>query len=347
MTAARRAFAEGLVAALAGYTLAAGLEAAVIRSLQPTEWELAWISDVALATAFGVAVSLWRHLLTTRTELAGRERAELVLETQLSVAADIQRRLLPDLPPPTSGLECAADLRSAGKIGGDFYDFLERDPGVWVIFVGDVSGKGIPAAMALGSLRSTFRALARQRLPPAEIAAQLSTAFLQEWAGTPYVTCIVLTFDLPAHTLTYTNAGHPEGLLSGRSGVRRLDQGGPPVGVFADVRFEQETLLIHPGDTCVLMTDGVTEAIDTPRQLENLLDAGETLAASPTELCQRVMAQALDHHGPSDDSTWDDDRTVVVVRCAHGAPRGAHIASFRQWASSGARHDGRRSTMEP
>lgn len=346
MTAARRAFAEGLVAALAGYTLAVGLEATVIRSLQPTEWELAWISDVALAAAFGVAVSLWRHLLTTRTELAGRERAELVLETQLSVAADIQRRLLPALPPSTSGLECAADLRSAGKIGGDFYDFLERDPGVWVVFVGDVSGKGIPAAMALGSLRSTFRALARQRLPPAEIAAQLSTLFLQEWDGVPYVTCLVVTFDLPAHTLTYTNAGHPCGLLTGRGGVRRLDLGGPPVGVFADAHFEQETLLIHPGDTYVLMTDGVTEAVATPQDLENLLDAADVPEVSAAELCQQVMAQSLDGHGLPEDSTSDDDRTVVVVRCAH-APRATHVSSFVRWASSSARHDGRGGTMEP
>jgi hypothetical protein len=143
----RRALAEGMAAALAGYVLAAALEASVIGWLQPTEWELAWISDLALA-------------------------------------ADIQHRLLPQVPPSSSGCEWAAALRPAGQVGGDFYDFVETDPGVWTVLVADVSGKGIPAAMALGSLRSTFRALSRQRLGPAEPVAQLSQTFLQDWQGT-------------------------------------------------------------------------------------------------------------------------------------------------------------------
>ena len=121
----RRALVESAAAALCSYVLAAALEAGVIRWLQPTEWELAWVSDLVLAVALGVAVYLWRHLLATRRALAQRERAEIVLQTQLSLAAEIQRRLLPPLPPATNGCEWAAALRPAGKIGGDFYDFVE------------------------------------------------------------------------------------------------------------------------------------------------------------------------------------------------------------------------------
>ena len=79
--------------------------------------------------ALGVAVYLWRHLLASRHALAHRERAEIVLQTQLTLAAEIQRRLLPPLPPAMNGCEWAAALRSAGKIGGDFYDFVETGPG--------------------------------------------------------------------------------------------------------------------------------------------------------------------------------------------------------------------------
>jgi serine phosphatase RsbU (regulator of sigma subunit) len=313
MTAARRALAQGVAAALGGYVLAASLEAFVIRFLRPTEWELAWISDVALAVALGVAVYLWRHLLTTRTELAERERAELVVQAQLSLAADIQRRLLPALPPPASGLQCAAALRSAGKIGGDFYDFIETDPGIWLVFVGDVSGKGIPAAMALGTLRSTFRALARQHLEPAAIAAQLSAAFMQDWGGAPYVTCIVLEFDLAAGTVTYTNAGHPRGLLIGSDGVAHLDRGGPPIGLIPNVRFDQQTVRTYPGDVYLLVTDGVTEAMDETATLDELVGAREVASLPPAQLCELVMTRALNGHGPADDPYWDDDRTVVVV----------------------------------
>jgi serine phosphatase RsbU (regulator of sigma subunit) len=314
----RRALAESVTAAAGGYLLAAALEAIVIGWLQPTQWELAWVSDLALAAALGIAVYLWRRLLATRHELVQRERTEIVLQTQLSVAAEIQRRLLPPLPPARNGCEWAAALRPAGKIGGDFYDFVQADSDNWLALVADVSGKGIPAAMALGSLRSTFRALARQRLAPAEIVTHLSAAFLQDWQGMPYVTCIVAAFDLRAHTLTYSNAGHPPGILVGPSGVRHLSWGGPPAGLLRDVEFHQEILRLNAGDTCLLVSDGVTEALEGV-PLENRLEAATVPGASASQVCEGVMAQALQGDGPAGDPTWDDDRTVVVVtvRDAH------------------------------
>ena len=308
----RRALAESAAVALGGYVLAAALEALVIRWLQPTEWELAWISDLALATALGVAVYLWRHLLATRHALAERERAEIVVQTQLSLAADIQRRLLPPLPAATNGFTWAAALRPAGKIGGDFYDFVETGPDTLIVLVADVSGKGIPAAMALGLLRSTFRALARQRLAPAEILRQLSAAFLEDWQGMPYVTCIVAAIDLRMHTLVYSNAGHPPGILLGPTRTRYLDRGGPPAGLLSSAMFDQELLSLHGGDICLLVSDGVTEALDGV-PLEDRLRIAKVGGRSAEELCERLMTQAVRGRGPSGTADWDDDRTVVVV----------------------------------
>jgi serine phosphatase RsbU (regulator of sigma subunit) len=308
----RRALAESVLAAFGGYLLAAVLEAAVIHWLQPTEWELAWIGDLALAVALGIAVYLWRHLLATRQELAQHERADIVVQTQLSVAAEIQRRLLPPLPASANGCEWAAALRPAGKIGGDFYDFVETAPDTWMVLVADVSGKGIPAAMALGSLRSTFRALARQQLAPAQILGHLSAAFLGDWQGMPYVTCIVAAINLRAHTLVYSNAGHPPGVLLGRAGTRYLNRGGPPAGLLAGVTFDQEVVSLHAGDICLLVSDGVTEAVDGV-PLEDRLKAATVRSGSAGELCDSVMTQALRGHGPSGDADWEDDRTVVVL----------------------------------
>jgi sigma-B regulation protein RsbU (phosphoserine phosphatase) len=313
----RRALVESAVATLGGYALAVALEAVVIGWLRPTEWELAWISDSALALALGVAVYLWRRLLATRHELAQRERAEIVLETQLSLAAEIQRRLLPPLPPTADGCEWAASLEPAGKIGGDFYDFVETVPGTWMVLVADVSGKGIPAAMALGLLRSTFRALARQPIAPAEMLRQLSNAFFQDWQGMPYVTCIVAAFDLRARTLAYSNAGHPAGILLGPTRVRHLDHGGPPAGLLADAHFEQDILSVQPGDTCLLVSDGVTEALDGVA-LEDRVSASERGTAPAAALCERVMTQARGGRGPAGADAWEDDRTVVVVRMLDG-----------------------------
>ena len=308
----RRALAESLLAALGAYVLAVAFEAAAVWWVQPTEWEMASVSDLALAVALGVAVYLWRHLLATRHTLAQRERAEIVVQTQLSLAAEIQRRLLPPLPISVNGCEWAAALRPAGKIGGDFYDFVGTVPGTWMVLVADVSGKGIPAAMALGSLRSTFRALSRQQLAPAQILGQLSTAFLGDWQGMPYVTCIVAALNLGAHTLVYSNAGHPPGILVGPAGTRYLDRGGPPAGLLSGAIFDQQLLTLHAGDTCVLVSDGVTEALDGV-PLEDRLRAAKVRSASAAELCESVMAQAVHGDGPSGTVDWDDDRTVVVL----------------------------------
>jgi phosphoserine phosphatase RsbU/P len=312
----RRALLESLAAAVCGYIASEMLETILIGWVHANEHELAWVSDVLLAGAFGIAVYLWRHLVTARGELEDLERSELVLETQLSMAAEIQRRLLPGVPATGHGFEWAAALRSAGKIGGDFYDFVEVAPRVWIVLVADVSGKGIPAAMALGSLRSAFRALVRQDAQPARIVTQLSTGLYDEWLGSLYVTCLVGTFDLTARTLTYTNAGHPPGIVAGRRGIRHLSRGGPPAGLLQDAQFDQDLLLLREGDTCVLVTDGVTEALDGETSLERDLETSldRQGAASATEICQAVMARALMGQGPLGADEWDDDRTVVVVK---------------------------------
>jgi serine phosphatase RsbU (regulator of sigma subunit) len=308
----RRALAESTAAALGGYLLATALEAMVIRWVQPTEWELAWVSDLALAVSLGVAVYLWRDLLATRYQLLQHERSEIVIQTQLSLAAEIQHRLLPPVPAAANGCEWAAALRPAGKISGDFYDFVETVPGTCTVLVADVSGKGIPAAMALGSLRSTFRALVRQQLGPAQVLEQLSTAFLDDWQGTPYLTCIVAAFNLRAHTLVYSNAGHPPGILLGPAGTRYLDRGGPPAGLLPGVTFNQELLTMHAGDICLLVSDGVTEALDGV-PLEDRLKNADGQDGSAKRLCESVMSQAVRGRGPSGDPDWDDDRTVVVM----------------------------------
>jgi serine phosphatase RsbU (regulator of sigma subunit) len=128
----------------------------------------------------------------------------------------------------------------------------------------------------------------------------------------PYVTCIVAAFNLRAHTLIYSNAGHPPGVLLGPARTRYLDQGGPPAGLLSSATFDQELLTVHAGDVCLLVTDGVTEALDGV-PLEDRLRAAKVRTTSAGELCDSVMTQALGGHGPSGDADWDDDRTVVVV----------------------------------
>ena len=144
---------------------------AFIRVVAPTELELTWISDVVLAVAFGLAMYLWLHLRAARAELSHFEREQIVLDTQLSVAVDIQKRFLPVLPERLDGIGWAARLRGASKIGGDFYDFVQVDPTVVLMIVGDIAGRGIPAALLLASTCTMFRMLVRDTREPGTLLA--------------------------------------------------------------------------------------------------------------------------------------------------------------------------------
>ena len=315
MRVARRAVLEGLVTAAVVYAVAGGSEIWLIHLLQPTELQLTWVSDLVLSSALGIAVYLWRDLRATRLALTEQERSALVIQTQLSVAESMQRRLLPAIPRPADGFEWAAALTPAGRIGGDFYDFVQQSRGTWVALIADVSGKGIPAAMALMLLRSTFRTLARAGAAPAELARRLSVALYEEWAGTPYVTGIIVHLETSSRTLTYTNAGHPPGLVVGAKGTRCLSCGGPPIGLFHDESFEEETLALNTGDTCVMVTDGITEGLEnvTRNAVDAIAQRTRRAGESATGICNAVMSLALEGKGPRGVEQWEDDRTVVVA----------------------------------
>jgi sigma-B regulation protein RsbU (phosphoserine phosphatase) len=343
-----RIAAQSMAVALIGYLAAGAAEIGLIRTFSPSEPELAWVSDVVLSVALGAAVYLWLHLKATRQALAERERNELVLNTQLALAADLQRRLLPELPQADARVQWAAALRPAGRIGGDFYDVVSPADGEWLLLVADVSGKGIPAAMALSTLRATFRTLATSESDPAAILSRLSAALYEQWAGTPYVTAIVARIDLRAETIRYANAAHPAGLVAGPSGVRSLESMGLPAALFPAVAYEERTIAIEPGDVCVFVSDGVTEALgDRPRpRLEDIVRAADIRSARARDVCDALMAAALRGTGPEGVADWQDDRTVVVIEVlAPAVPvpvaAGAMPESRESWPG-GDSYDGRR-----
>ena len=310
-----RIVADSVAAAVVAYLVAGVAEVVLIRTFSPTELELAWVSDVVLAAAFGSAVYLWRHLSATRQALLDRERAELVLNTQLALAADLQRRLLPVLPAGDGQVEWAAALRSAGQIGGDFYDLVPFADGRTMLLVADVSGKGIPAAMALSTLRAAFRAFARPDQGPAQVLTRLSDALREQWLGAPYLTGIVALVDVEAGTLEYANAAHPAGVVVGPTGTRALESLGPPAALLPGSVYHARTVAIGPGDVCVFVSDGVTEALgdDASEGIEDIMRTGEAAPGSALDVCESLMAAALRGTGPDGVADWDDDRTVVVM----------------------------------
>jgi phosphoserine phosphatase RsbU/P len=302
---------RALLAALVGFTLANLIELAIVRAAAPSVVELTWISDVILSTAFGWAVYLFLHLRQTQGELSQLERQRVALETELTLAADIQRRLLPSLPEALGGIAWAARLRGARQIGGDFYDFVQVEPDVVLLIVADISGKGIPAAQVLPSLRTMFRTLAGNTRDPAALLESLSRALYEDHGGQPYATAIVCSFDLRDRTLNYANAGHPPGAIIGTDRRRIMSVGGIPAGMLPGSVYESETIPLQLGDIGVILTDGITEPMD--RSAVEISESALSRLTHPITargLCDEVMASA-DYLAASP-VLEPDDRTVVA-----------------------------------
>ena len=311
-------------AAVITYRFARAADALILRVVHPPRGEVLLVSDVILATAFGVVIYLSLNLRATRTRLTGLERAQIVLDTQLSLAADIQRHLLPPVQVESNGVRWAGRLEAAHRIGGDFYDFIPADAdGLFV--VADVAGKGIPAALLQASAHSLFRTLARETVDPADLLTRVSREIYA--AGVSYLTCIFARFDSATRTVTYANAGHPAGLMVGSLGRRLLSHGGPPAGLFPETAYESEVVPVEPGDLGVIVSDGITEAIEedgmSAVDVLNRAICNISSPRTPEHVCDVLMETAQRSPGPQGVANWQDDKTVLAFLFdGHGAPHG-------------------------
>jgi phosphoserine phosphatase RsbU/P len=292
-----------------------GIELFVNRILRPDAEEITWISDALMTGGFIVVTWLWVRLRDTQIAFTDLERQQIVAETQLTIAARVQRSLLPALPAPSAGVSWYAAVEPAGKVGGDYYDFVALPDGRMCVVLADVSGKGVAAAVFLANVRGTLRALARDATHPQALLSDLSSTLLADSMSGLYLTCIVGIVDPRARSMVYVNAGHPAGVLWNANGSRGLRVGGPPVGLLAGARFEEQELAFGDGDLVVFVSDGVTEALDAS---EN--GVVEAIAAqieqadrrTPEAVCARLLAAARRGSGPRDVDGWTDDRTVVA-----------------------------------
>ena len=196
-----------------------------------------------------------------RERLTAAEHRQHLLERELDQAAEIQQRILPHSPPEITSLELAGYNRACHTVGGDYYDFLEHPDGRVVIAVGDVAGKGMPAALLMVNLQARMQMLAEHPSQPANMVAQLNRAMTTVCPGNRFVTFFLCLIETASGELTYCNAGHDPPFLVKVSGeARQLEGGGPVLGILPGITYEQQTLKMEPGDTIVIYSDGVTEA---------------------------------------------------------------------------------------
>jgi sigma-B regulation protein RsbU (phosphoserine phosphatase) len=248
-----------------------------------------------------------------RERRAGEER----LEREVRIAQEVQARLFPQKVPRSAGLDCQGVCRPARGVAGDYYDFLELDRGHLGIAVGDVAGKGISAALLMASLQGALRGHAwLSDEGPAQAALAINAQIHALTDPNRFATFFWAVFEEAGHALTYVNAGHNPPMLLRRSGtLERLRTGGPPLGVFADSRYEQASTTLGPGDVLLVFSDGITEAPAANEEefgearLERVLRDRSALPAA--ELCNTIIAAVLAYQ---DGTPQQDDMTVVVAR---------------------------------
>jgi steroid delta-isomerase-like uncharacterized protein len=182
------------------------------------------------------------------------------LEHELDIAAEIQRALLPEGQHEGPGFDLAASSKPCRAIGGDFLDYFDLPNARFGFVLGDVAGKGPPAALLAARLQGMVASYADSVVTPAATVTRVNRELVRRSVDSRFATLLygVLT---PDGRLTYCNAGHNPPVVVGRRGVRRLEKGGLIIGAFKEITFHEETVQLDPGDVLVVFSDGVTEAL--------------------------------------------------------------------------------------
>jgi sigma-B regulation protein RsbU (phosphoserine phosphatase) len=268
----------------------------------------------AVAVQTGLALENSRLTAEMALEIAHRER----MARELEIARDVQQRLFPQEAPPVAGLDYAGKCRPAATIGGDYYDFLPVSGGHFGFAIGDVSGKGIPAALLMASLRASLRALAIAYSGAiAQLMADLNDLIYEASSADRYATFFYGVVDPAARTFSYVNAGHNPPLLfrAGSEDILHLEEGGLMVGTFRGVQYQQGSVALRTGDTLVMFTDGISEAMNPAGE-----EFGEDrIVAAIREGAGLRAAALVDWVLSAVDSftagaPQHDDMTLVVVR---------------------------------
>jgi len=238
------------------------------------------------------------------------------MEREMELAAGIQRRLLPKGVPEIPGYELYGWNRSALQVGGDYYDFLTRPGGNLGFALGDVSGKGVPAALLVSTLHSSLRLLADHIATGPDFFARLNQHLIDSSAPNKFVTLFLGELETASGAISYLNAGHNPAFVVRASGATEiLPAGGLPLGLLPHASFRMETLTLAPGDLLCLYSDGVTECA-APGDEEFGLERLTRLVSRKHSSLPREIVEAIEEATGrfAAGLPQADDQTVVIVR---------------------------------
>jgi serine phosphatase RsbU (regulator of sigma subunit) len=278
----------------------------------------------SLAAQVAPAVKVGQLVREQEVEVRARER----LEQELEVARLIQQNFLPKQLPELDGWRVAAYYRPARTVGGDFYDFIELPGGLIGLVVGDVTDKGVPAAMVMAATRSVLRAAAQRLLEPGTVLQRINETLCSEIPPNMFVTCLYGVLDPATGLLRYANAGHNLPIVESGGGVSELRATGMPLGLMPGMSYEEKEATLAPGSSVLLYSDGLTEAHDPDREMFGTGRVRERLAAGRVadELIADLLAQ-LDRFTGSD-SEQEDDITLVALHRSGGDSEMVPVLEF-------------------
>src|SRR3984893_1434961 len=243
------------------------------------------------------------------------------LEEQLEIAGQVQSELLPPLTERYVGVRLATEYTPAEQVGGDYYDVFRLKDERIALVMGDVSGKGVPAALLMGVTHGAVRPSLWSDSPSRHESEsqQLNHLLCERASGERYASMFWCYHDPIAHTLSYVNAGHCPPLLTRKSGnkveISRLHVGGPVLGVLADDRYEHAKLQVSPGDLLVMYSDGLVEAINSHGEEYGEGRLREQLATltekSADDIRRAILASLAAFSGSAE---LRDDLTIVVAQ---------------------------------
>ncbi|MGH2619330.1 MAG: ATP-binding SpoIIE family protein phosphatase [Anaerolineales bacterium] len=266
----------------------------------------------SLATQAAPALRVAQLVRQQKDEARRRER----LDQELRIARLIQQTLLPRELPKLPGWQLAAYYRPAREVGGDFYDFVKLPEGKLAVIVADVTDKGVPAALVMATTRSVLHAAAERLNSPSEVLARVNDQLIPNMPENMFVTCLYSVLDPVKRTFRFANAGHGLAFRRGAEGISELKATGMPLGLMPDMHYEENEVVLLPGETILLQSDGLAEAHNSrhemfgfPRVKQLMSDhtgGPDELVASLVAELERFTAGGWEH---------EDDVTLLAIEC--------------------------------
>jgi serine phosphatase RsbU (regulator of sigma subunit)/predicted ester cyclase len=260
----------------------------------------------------------WSQANTLRTTLERLEQEMLErerVEHELRVAKRIQHALLPKDAPELEGWGIAHDYRPAREVGGDFYDFLDLKDGRVVLIMGDVSGKGIPAALVMACTQSVLRAVAqRAGILASQALEEANDVLFTYLPPNMFATCFYAVLEPTEGWLRYANAGHNLPCCWHEGIATKLRARGMPLGLMPGMGYEEKETTLAPGDGVLLYSDGLIEAHDPRREMFGTPRMEEFVRAHPggATLIDSLLAELAQFTG--NDWEQEDDITLLTLQ---------------------------------